>query len=166
VHFVQPGEVFVLKETGIISTILGSCVAVCLWDAQARVAGMNHITLPICRRDEITSTRFANVATYVLYDLVRESGAQPAALTARVFGGANGISGTGQSPGLSVGSRNAAITFRILKKLGVRIVGHDVSGHEGRKVQMNATTGKVRMSYLQSYDFSEEGALVLKGPRR
>ena len=41
-HFLQPGCIFVSKEPHFVSTVLGSCVSVCVWDPIAGFGGMNH----------------------------------------------------------------------------------------------------------------------------
>ena len=43
---VLPGEYFVSDENMVIMTVLGSCIAACLWDSRARMGGMNHFMLP------------------------------------------------------------------------------------------------------------------------
>ncbi len=156
---VQPGEVYVTDEAGQISTILGSCVAVCIWDQKRQISGMNHVILPVSAEGS-ASTRYANVATYVLFDLMMESGCQKRDMVAKVFGGASGISTNLSSKMLSVGSRNLAITFRVLSRLEVPIVGQDIGGDLGRKIIFDTLSGKIRMSYLQSFDFRKESRLM------
>ena len=43
---VLPGEYYVSHEDLVIMTVLGSCIAACLWDSRMRVGGMNHFMLP------------------------------------------------------------------------------------------------------------------------
>ena len=44
--YLHPGQVYTAGHAALVSTILGSCVAVCLWDPLVRVAGINHYLLP------------------------------------------------------------------------------------------------------------------------
>ncbi len=166
IHYVQPGEVVVTSGQSLIHTVLGSCVSVCLWDKENGLGGMNHIALPICREDNSASARFANVATYVLYDMMLEAGSQKHKMHARVFGGANGLMSKSGAPVLSVGSRNVAITYRILKKINIPVVGKDVGGNAGRKLEFDLSDGKIQMRFLQTFDFSEETKIVLDGQKR
>ena len=46
---VAPGAWAVERERP-LSTLLGSCVAVCMFDLQARVGGINHFMLPNMRK--------------------------------------------------------------------------------------------------------------------
>src|ERR1700739_2409441 len=64
--YLLPGELHVSGEPCQIRTILGSCVAICLWDNRQRAGGMNHFLLPASREGEPASQRFADVATSVL----------------------------------------------------------------------------------------------------
>ncbi|MCP4756287.1 MAG: chemotaxis protein CheD [Proteobacteria bacterium] len=161
-YHLRPGEVFVTGESVVISTVLGSCVAVCLWDEKRRIGGMNHIVFPACRQGEALSTRFANVGTFVLYDLMKEEGAVRRLLNARVFGGASGIASFRHIAGLAVGHRNIEVVQAVLNKLDIPVVGKDIGGHTGRKIFFDVRTGKIRMSRLNSYDFVSEKTDVMK----
>jgi len=161
----HPGEMYCSEQRLQIKTLLGSCVAVCLWEEKHQLGGMNHVMLPLCREKNVPSTRYANVATYVLYDMMIKLGARKRGITARIFGGASRL-GSGFSPGLSVGLRNIDVTQRVLRRLGIPIVGSDTGGNLGRKLCFDQFTGKIRMSYLRNYSFSTEEIQVIKGERR
>ena len=60
-HFLYPGQVFVTREPIVISTILGSCAAVCLWDRHKKAGGMNHYLLPDGQADGANRLRYGNV---------------------------------------------------------------------------------------------------------
>src|SRR5262249_26309622 len=85
------GGVHASAEPTMIKTLLGSCVAVCLWDECARVGGMNHFLLPDGRpdgpRDE--ATRFGVHAMDCLVGEMLKLGADPRRIIAKVFGGAS-----------------------------------------------------------------------------
>lgn len=162
----KPGEVYCSPEKNVINTLLGSCVAVCLWDDQKKLGGMNHVTLPVCRENCPPSTRYANVATFVLYDMMIELGARREFIHARIFGGASAL-GTGPiREGLSVGGRNVEVTEQVLKKLRIPVVAVDVGGHLGRRISFDQVTGKIRMSYIQRYSFQAEQLQITQGERR
>lgn len=40
------GDIVVTREPFLLETTLGSCVAVCLWDKELKIAGMNHYMMP------------------------------------------------------------------------------------------------------------------------
>lgn len=161
----HPGEVFCSPQKTNIKTLLGSCIAVCLWDKKHRIGGMNHIMLPLCREDNSPSTRYANVATFVLLDLMLKHGAERKKITARVFGGACGMSRqTNASP--SVGDRNIEVTLRVLKKLEIPVVASDIGGNQGRKIFFDPFSGQIRMTLIRNYSFRVEAAQMIRGERR
>src|SRR4051812_24712906 len=87
VAYVYPGQLFVSASGVVASTILGTCVSVCLFDAAAGVGGLNHFMLPGSPRSSAPSPRFGDVATQELLDEVRRVGAAVGRLQAKLFGG-------------------------------------------------------------------------------
>ncbi len=162
---IHPGEVYVTGEDRIIKTLLGSCVAVCLYDARRLIGGMNHMMLPICRQGDRRSTKYGNIAVHILYDMVRAQGCRKHDLTARIFGGAHGLI-RGRSFGLSVGPRNVEVAERVLARLSIPIVGRDVGGHQGRKIFFDVSSGKIRLAYIHNYKFAKEEIILTEGNRR
>src|SRR5438045_940764 len=66
--YLLPGQLYASAEPCQIKTILGSCVAICLWDKRRGAGGMNHFLLPVVREGQPTSLRYANEATRVLLE--------------------------------------------------------------------------------------------------
>lgn len=85
--FLPPGGMCCPSEATVVSTILGSCVAVCLWDRQQGVGGMNHFLLPRCGSSPAT-LRYGDVAVARLLAAMERLGCQSADVRAKVFGGA------------------------------------------------------------------------------
>jgi chemotaxis protein CheD len=136
--YLQAGQVFASAEPASVVTVLGSCVAVCVFDVVAKVGGMNHYLLPLAVERE-RSARFGNVALEILLGGVLERGARKGSLQAKVFGGA-GVLGIEQS-GRSLGRENVALALRILEAEGIPIVDGDVGGQRGRKVVFQVDDG-------------------------
>ncbi|PCI30736.1 MAG: hypothetical protein COB67_00880 [SAR324 cluster bacterium] len=165
-YHVQPGEVFLSKEDMRITTLLGSCVAVCIWDSHRKMAGMNHIMLPITMEEEFASTKYGNVATFVLYDMIRKEGSLPRFLEAQVFGGASRLALVDAGPAMNVGARNIEITLKVLEKLKVKVVRKEVGGHRGRKIYFDVQTGLVKASFIKRFNFLDERNRSLNNNRR
>ena len=91
----------------VIDTLLGSCVAVCLYDHVAPVGGMNHILLP----GKADLRHFDNVARYainameLLINRILNLGGKRQNLTAKVFGGAHVLPTISEENG--VGAKNS-----------------------------------------------------------
>jgi len=85
--FLPPGAICCPAEPAVVSTILGSCVAVCLWDGRRQLGGMNHFLLPRCGQSQ-PSPRYGDVAVSRLLAALERLGCRPADLRAKLFGGA------------------------------------------------------------------------------
>src|ERR1700728_1294333 len=88
-HFLYPGQVFVTAEPMTISTILGSCAAVCLWDMHKRAGGMNHYLLPDGPNEGLNRLRYGNVANPDLLEKILALGCEIRHLRAKIFGGSS-----------------------------------------------------------------------------
>lgn len=134
---VLPGEYYVTDEDMIVSTVLGSCVAVCLTDTERRIGGMNHFLLP----DGGGATgRYGVYAMELLINGLMKAGARRHMLEAKVFGGAAVIRG---ATAIQIGQRNVAFVDGFLEREGIRIAARDVLGGDARKVLLFPDTGRV-----------------------
>jgi chemotaxis protein CheD len=125
-----------------LTTIVGSCVSVCLWDPSHRIGGMNHFLLPFGGGTGPASLRFGNTAIARLVESVLELGAARAGLVAKVFGGACVIDAFLER-GEHLGIRNAQAAVDALAGEGVPIVASDAGGRRGRKVVFDTADGAV-----------------------
>jgi len=137
--YLQAGQVFASAEPASVVTILGSCVAVFLFDSVARMGGMNHYLLPLAVERE-RSARFGNVALALLLDEVLDRGARKGNLRAKVFGGA-GVLDDFQRNGGHLGQDNVEIALRTLEAEGIPVMDSDVGGRRGRKVVFRVDNG-------------------------
>jgi chemotaxis protein CheD len=132
--------VFASGEPAEVTTILGSCVAVCLWDRRLRVGGANHFLLPHGAGGGNDSARFGNVAVERLIMELVALGSQKVDLQAKVFGGAAVIEAFRGREG-HLGSNNVELARALLMEHGIPIVAEDVGGHRGRKVIFQTDSG-------------------------
>ncbi|HET6786331.1 MAG TPA: chemoreceptor glutamine deamidase CheD, partial [Aquabacterium sp.] len=109
---ILPGEYFVFDEDLLIMTTLGSCIATCLWDRQAKIGGMNHFMLPDNGGGGNDSGRYGSYAMELLINELLKMGATRATLEAKVFGGGAVLSGM---TSLNVGERNTDFVLDYLK---------------------------------------------------
>src|SRR5215469_7573188 len=86
--YLLPGQLHASAEPCQITTILGSCVAVCLFDATRLAGGMNHFLLPTSPSAEADSLRFADRATVALLEKLMAMGCRLDNIAAKIFGGA------------------------------------------------------------------------------
>jgi chemotaxis protein CheD len=143
---VLPGEYFVHNEDMLIVTTLGSCIAACLWDRDARVGGMNHFMLPEGAGE---SGRYGSFAMEMLINQMMKRGASRLSLEAKVFGGGQIIAGAnGAVSTLNVGERNTTFVLDYLKAERIAVVSRDVLGPHPRKVCFLPASGKAMVKRL------------------
>lgn len=146
-YYLFPGNIFVHREPHIVTTVLGSCVSVCLWDPLKRMGGINHYMLPLWNGEGLASPRYGNIAITRLIEKMLRFGSDKKDLRAKVFGGGEVLS---TSKGImNIGERNATLATDMLKAEGIPIISSDVGGATGRKVIFNTCTGTVLMKKLR-----------------
>ena len=142
---ILPGEYFVYHEDLLIMTTLGSCIAVCLWDRQAKVGGMNHFMLPDSGGNGQDSGRYGSYAMELLINELMKLGASRMTMEAKVFGGGAVISGMNT---INVGERNTAFVMEYLKTERIPVVSKDVLDIYPRKVCFLPHSGKAMVKRL------------------
>ena len=137
------GQYHASREPAVIHTVLGSCVSVCLFDAQKRVGGMNHILLPgkADLKQYDWPARYGINAMELLINRIFELGGSKLRLTAKVFGGAHVIPAISSKNGM--GNKNAAFALQFLKKEGIQVLNQDIGGSDSRKIFFHTDTGDV-----------------------
>jgi chemotaxis protein CheD len=144
--YLQAGQLVVSPEPSVIMTILGSCVAICVWDVRLRIGGMNHYMLPFQAATEAATTRFGTVAWKRLLERLTSFGSRRRDLRAGIFGGAC-VMETFRG-GDHIGKRNADLAETLVTESGVAIVQRDIEGSQGRKVTFETDTGHVTIRRL------------------
>jgi chemotaxis receptor (MCP) glutamine deamidase CheD len=137
------GGVHASEAPTLIKTLLGSCIAVCLWDPVRRVGGMNHFLLPDGRDSGGDLTRFGVHAMDVLIGATMKAGGDRRRFVAKVFGGAHVLE-MGE-PATGVPRRNIAFVREFLESEGFPVVAADVGGCHPRHVHFFTATGRARV---------------------
>lgn len=145
--YLYPGELFASSEPYAVTTILGSCVAVCLWDPVLRVGGINHYLLPFYPGGGPFSPRFGNVAVQHLIEKLLNLGSVQRSLQAKVFGGGCVFEAFGETHH-HVGMKNVEVARTVLDSQGVPVVEDDVGGRKGRKLVFHVDDGTTRVEPL------------------
>ena len=131
---VQPGGWLIDNEKP-MATLLGSCVAVCLFDPQLKIGGLNHFMLPNMgnrKHGDVDSLLSGNFAMEALLNGLLAKGAKKARLQAKAFGGGTVINNEAGS--LSIGMRNANFAKEWLVREGIALRSSDFLGPWSRKV--------------------------------
>ncbi|MBO7595808.1 MAG: chemotaxis protein CheD [Bacteroidales bacterium] len=147
-HFLYPSTMFASAQPAEVTTILGSCVAVCFWDRYLGIGGINHYMLPTWNGMELASPKYGNIAIERLLERMEQLGAQKKNLVAKVFGGGEVISVS--SGIMHIGERNVLVAEQILSEMGIPIMSRSTGGHNGRKIIYNTHTGEVLQCFIKS----------------
>ncbi len=153
----HPGELFIAQEPTIITTILGSCVSVCLFCPQQKIGAMCHGVMPE-RKDAVEdSFRFVDSSIRYMVDILTKGRKIcPAAhLVAKLFGGADvlEVSFAMGKKSKTIGALNIESARKALEKQDVPISVEKVGGVHGRKLFFYTHTGEVFIKRLQrSFD--------------
>lgn len=126
---------------------LGSCVAVALYDAGTRAGALAHILLPsiTMARDQSNPAKFPETAIPLLVERLRELGAAPERLSARLVGGASMFASAGAPGAQQVGDRNVAAARSALAAAGVPVVAEDTGKGCGRSVSFYLGDGRLEV---------------------
>lgn len=143
--FVHVGDVEVAREHTVLATVgLGSCVAIALFDPQAKIGGLAHPMLPdpSLARPGGNPARFASHAVPLLVDRMLKAGAAQPRLNARLVGGASMFESFAPTRE-PLGLRNVAAVRKALGLANIRIIGEDVGGSHGRSLRFEVSSGRV-----------------------
>lgn len=151
-RFLLPGESVFCREETLISTLLGSCVAVCLYDTAHCWGGMNHYMLAENNGGSLEPGKYGDVAIRNLIAVARSAGSRKSNLVASVYGGGHVIGHLGAANNASVSGipeRNAQIALELLGLAGIPVIHQDLGGRSGRKILMNSMSNEITCTTIQ-----------------
>ncbi|OHE84042.1 MAG: chemotaxis protein CheD [Lysobacterales bacterium RIFOXYA1_FULL_69_10] len=150
-----PADYVVTDRPVALVTLLGSCVAACLYDPTMAVGGMNHFMLPdggaadgdgrAAATGDNVSARYGMHAMELLINDLLKRGARRQRLLAKVFGGGNVLSGFQTDP---IGTRNARFVLEYLRAERIPVLAEDLGDIHPRKVCFFAQTGRALVRRL------------------
>jgi chemotaxis protein methyltransferase CheR len=166
------GDCFATREPIEVSTVLGSCVAACLFDPVTRIGGMNHFMLPFHTRDTAVSARYGVHAMELLINEIMKLGGDRRRLLAKVFGGADVLHI--RTPGMSIGRRNVDFIHQFLATERIPIAAKRLGGDSPLRVHFMTDTGVAFVKALRTKGniaerearYSEQAALGIQNPPR
>jgi chemotaxis protein methyltransferase CheR len=138
----QAGGVFASESPTIVRTVLGSCVAVCLFDPTIAAGGMNHFMLP-GGSDDSVPTRYGSYAMDCLINDLMKLGGTRSRLVAKVFGGAHVLSIPSAVP-----ERNVKFVLDYLNAEGIPLLAKRLGGDQPLVIRFMTHTGKVQLRAL------------------
>lgn len=144
ITFVIQGTYFVSNHPeATFSTVLGSCISVCLFDPALRLGGMNHFLLASGRGEDSGHIRFGVIAMEKLINELLKAGASRNRLQAKLFGGARMSANL-----VDIGAANATFAATFLQVEGIPVLSKSVGGTSARRLVFTPSTGNARMLFV------------------
>jgi chemotaxis protein CheD len=151
IKYLKQGELAIVSGDTKVFTILGSCVAVVLWDEHSGIGGVNHYLLPTWNNKGAPDVRYGDVAITELHDKTILSGAVKSRLVAKIYGGASLLNLHNAS--FNIGQRNIDIAKTKLKELHIPVIEETTGGNSGRKILFDPTSGFVKVDMIKNINF-------------
>ncbi|MBL8774012.1 MAG: chemotaxis protein CheD [Phenylobacterium sp.] len=156
-HVVQGGHAICSDADVCLTTILGSCVAACLWDPVAGVGGMNHFLLPERPDGAVGDRRYGVQAMEVLINGLLQRGARRDRLRAKAFGGARMAARM-----VDIGARNAEFIRTFLGDEAIPLVAGSLGGAAARRIQFWPASGRARQHKVEDRTLAEREHVLLR----
>jgi chemotaxis protein CheD len=150
--FLKPGEMVVSAEPLVVTTLLGSCVAVTMFSHRLRLGAICHALLPSCRREQSCSQqesgKYVECAIAHMMAQLSHRGVLNSEIEAKLFGGSDMFE-TIDGSRLSVGRQNLEKALSVLEQASVKVLTQDLGGPRGRKIIFHTSTGEVFLKRLR-----------------
>ncbi|ARE41759.1 Chemotaxis protein CheD [Rhodovulum sp. P5] len=141
---VVQGEYRVSRDADVIlSTVLGSCIAACVFDPVAKLGGMNHFLLPGDDGEGKTELKYGAMSMELLINELLKAGARRTEMKVKLFGGAR-VSAAFKD----IGEKNVIFARSYLKREGFEVVSESLGGQQARRLHFRPATGAARLVLL------------------
>lgn len=144
-------ELKIAKAPGKIAALgLGSCIAICAYDAVVKVGGIAHVMLPLSSMatGDNNRAKFGDTALPFLLEEIVKMGAERNRLDIKLVGGAEMFMFETKNERLKIGERNLQVIEDACQKLGLRISSRCVGGNSGKSVTMDLENGEVQVKTI------------------
>jgi chemotaxis protein CheD len=139
------GEICHARDTGVLTTVLGSCVAVTLYHPRSKTGALAHIVLPVSMNREGKPGKFADTAVAQMCRTLSDLGLNVSGLVAKLTGGSEMFKTGGP---LQIGPANIDAARKELQKMRIPIVAEHLAGNKGRRVTLDVATGELRVEIV------------------
>jgi chemotaxis protein CheD len=148
IEIAMGGLGFTTPEKNILQTFVGSCVAICIFDPETKIAGMAHVMLPKNNTSEPNPKpegKFADIALKTLIERLVTNGAKLSRLKAKMAGGANIFQNENKKTVFNIGMRNAETIRTTLAEKKISLVSEDIGSTGGRWVIYDANSSEMKV---------------------
>lgn len=146
VVYLKPGELYFANNPTVVTTVLGSCVSVTMFNPANGVAAICHALLPEGPSEDVF--RYVDSSILHMLEMFEAHGIRRSQLEVKMFGGSDML-GVKKGEGLGIGKRNVEIARQVLSVEGLALLAADVGGARGRKLFFYTHTGEIFMKRLR-----------------
>lgn len=155
--YLQPGQIYYAEKPALISTLLGSCVAVTMFSPRLGAGAISHGILPCCKGNKPCEcdeycregVRYVDCSIMRMLGWFMQNGVAREEIDVKVFGGSDMLSAPESTTKATVGQQNIAMAFHVLEKEMLKVSASDVGGLRGRKIIFSSNTGEVMLKHLR-----------------
>lgn len=165
-YYLKAGELFIMEKPALVSTVLGSCIAVTLFNRRLGFAGICHALLPQCKRKDhknrlddllddechkcLEAFRYADCSVFMMAEAFSRFDIKPQETEASLFGGAKMMPNKhDRDHNFFVGRQNVDTAVRVLDYYHLKLTASDVGGSAGRRITFNTGTGEVVRQFIK-----------------
>lgn len=147
--YLKPGEAYFGRRTGLVTTVLGSCVSVIMKSSTCKTVAMCHAMLPSCNKEDTCGTDCGRAFTYVrcsvmsMLSMFEKRGIGRGRIIVKVFGGSDILDEESGTHCTTVGRQNLRAMKETLTGQGIAVTAFDTGGPYGRKVMFFTDSGAV-----------------------
>lgn len=149
--FLLPGEYLISKKPHTVTTLLGSCVAVCLYSKKAGFGGVNHYMLPTSSTGE-RSAKYGDYSIQTIIRFLERGSGTLSGAEAMIFGGANVVGAI--KSGANIGAKNIEIAKQLLNQYRIPITKEHVGGNTGMKIIYQTWNNNIEFRKIERSQFA------------
>ncbi len=157
--FLYPGQLVASAEPAKIVTILGSCVAVLLYESERKIGGMCHYLLAKPKDNDVSTSRYGSHAIPKLIEQILMRGGDIKHLKAKIYGGGEVLNNT---IGANIGSDNIRIAKDLLREHKIPILEELVGGKVGCRIEFYTENFQVEHQFHRE----KENEIDLAGTKK
>lgn len=138
-------QIAIAENPGVLRTILGSCIGICIYDKVRKIGGLGHILLPTGSSSNAKPEKYADTAIPLLIEKLYKQGCKNENLSAKITGGASMFKFSSSITLAQIGERNIEMTIKKLEEAHVPIMVAEVGGNFGRVIDFYLNDGRLKV---------------------
>ncbi|MBF9035126.1 chemotaxis protein CheD [Rhodobacterales bacterium HKCCE2091] len=157
---VVQGEYHISRDPSVVlSTVLGSCVSACIYDADGGIGGLNHFLLPGDERGGSAEMKYGSMAMELLINEMLKAGARRTNLKVKLYGGGRITAGLSD-----IGAKNIDFARGYCRREGFPVVSESLGGTQARRIHFRPSTGEVRLTLVAQTQAPKERVIAPRKP--